>query len=129
MDLMERYQQTRAYNLAALREAARELNRLQPRKVALWGAGRLFDMLVREGGFDPHSLALLIDIHLKKYMDARHGVTLSAPEALTSDIDAVIVMSRMFAGEIGDEVRRRAPHAEIILYADLLARARLARAA
>jgi SAM-dependent methyltransferase len=129
MDLMVRYQQTRAYNLAALREAARELNRLQPRKVALWGAGRLFDMLVREGGFDPQTLALLIDIHLKKYMDARHGVTLSGPEELASDIDAVIVMSRMFAGEIGAEVRRRAPHAEIILYADLLARARLAKAA
>ena len=41
----------------------------------------------------------------------------------------VVVMSRMFADEITAEVRRRAPRAEIILYADLLGRARLTRAA
>jgi SAM-dependent methyltransferase len=129
MDLMVRYQQTRTYNLAALREAARELGRMQPRRIALWGAGRLFDLLVREGGFDPQSLALLIDGPLKKHMEQRHGAALSGPEALTGDIDAVVVMSRMFAGEIADDIRRRAPRAQIILYADLLARARVSKAA
>ena len=129
MELMVRYQQMRAYNLAALREAARQLAALAPRKVALWGAGRLFDLLVRDGGFDPATLSLLIDTHLKKHMDSRHGVALAMPKDLPADIDVVIVMSRMFAGEISTEVRARAPHAEIILYADLLGRARLGQAA
>jgi hypothetical protein len=52
-------------------------------------------------------------------------VALSGPEALDGQAaDVVVVMSRMFAGEIADEIRRRAPRAEIILYADLLGRAR-----
>ncbi len=129
MSLMARYQRTRAHNLVALAQAAKELNALKPRKVALWGAGRLFDLLVRDGGFDPATLALLIDTHLKKHMDSRHGVMLATPDALPADIDAVVVMSRMFADEITTEIRRRAPQAQIILYADLLGRARLRPAA
>jgi len=122
--LMARYRTTRASNLAALRQAAAELTGLAPRRVALWGAGRLFDLLVREGGFEPDTLALLIDSHLKTHMDERHGVTLSGPEALDTSIDVVVVMSRMFADEITVQVKARAPGAQIILYADLLARAR-----
>ena len=41
----------------------------------------------------------------------------------------IVVMSRGFADEIVAEARRLAPKARIILYADLLARARLAKAA
>ncbi|MES2473526.1 MAG: class I SAM-dependent methyltransferase [Pseudomonadota bacterium] len=130
MNLMAMYQRTRAKNLAALKEAAFELSALRPRKVALWGAGRLFDLLVREGGFDPATLSLLIDTHLKKHMAARHGVALSLPDDLSDDsADVVVVMSRMFADEITADVKRRAPRAQIILYADLLGRARLGRAA
>ncbi len=129
-DLLSRYQVTRRRNLLALREAAAALNAMAPRRLALWGAGRLFDLLVREGGFDPRTLALLIDTHLKKHMTERHGVTLSDPDALSyTPIDAVIVMSRMFAAEIAADVKTRAPNAQIILYADLLAQARLAKAA
>jgi hypothetical protein len=85
---------------------------------------------VREGGFDPATLSLLIDTHLKKHMDTRHGVALSLPDAMTdANTDVVVVMSRMFAGEIAADVKRRAPRAQIILYADLLGRARLGRAA
>jgi hypothetical protein len=130
MALMTRYTHTRTHNLAALAAAAQELNALKPHRVALWGAGRLFDLLVREGGYDPTSLSLLIDTHLKKHMDSRHGVALSTPEALNdAAADVVVVMSRGFADEISAAVRARAPKAQIILYADLLGRARLGRAA
>jgi SAM-dependent methyltransferase len=126
--LLQRYQATRRTNLAALHIAATAIDALAPRRVALWGAGRLFDLLVREGGFDPKTLALLIDAHLRKHMDERHGVRLAAPEAL-AEIDVVIVMSRMFADEITREVKMRVPNAEIILYADLLDRAKMRKAA
>jgi hypothetical protein len=63
-------------------------------------------------------------------MDNRHGVALSTAEALNdATADVVVVMSRGFADEISAEARVRAPKAEIILYADLLGRARLGRAA
>ncbi|MEP6828881.1 MAG: class I SAM-dependent methyltransferase [Rhizomicrobium sp.] len=128
--LLTSYVATRAANCAALSSAAHELESLKPQRVALWGAGRLFDSLVRTGGFDPADLALLIDAHLIAHMDSRHGVRLSPPHALSGAlVDVVVVMSRGFADEIVAEARRLAPKARIILYADLLARARLAKAA
>jgi len=130
LDLIRRYRQTRAANLAALKEVAARLAALAPRGIALWGAGRLFDLLVREGGFDPRTLELLIDSNLRQHMAERHGVALAEPSALDgAPVDTVVVMSRMFAGEIAADIQRRAPRAEIILYADLLGHARLTRAA
>jgi 2-polyprenyl-3-methyl-5-hydroxy-6-metoxy-1,4-benzoquinol methylase len=130
LNLVASYVTTRSANNAALISAARELENLKPQRVALWGAGRLFDSLVRVGGFDPSMLTHLIDAHLIQHMDSRHGVRLSPPHALTGSMtDVVVVMSRGFADEIVAEVRRLAPKAHVILYADLLARARLAKAA
>jgi len=128
--LLTSYVATRAANCAALSSAAHELKSLKPQRVALWGAGRLFDSLVRTGGFDPADLALLIDAHLIQHMDSRHGIRLSPPHALSSAmVDVIVVMSRGFADEIVTEARRLAPRARVILYTDLLARARLAKAA
>lgn len=128
--LISLYVANRATNHAALGEAAREIENLKPRRIALWGAGRLFDSLVLVGGFKPAMLTLLIDAHLTQHMSERHGTRLSTPEALTATpVDVIVVMSRGFATEIVAEARRLAPGAQIILYADLLARARLAKAA
>jgi 2-polyprenyl-3-methyl-5-hydroxy-6-metoxy-1,4-benzoquinol methylase len=128
--LIQRYRRTRAANRAALTAAARELNSLKPLRVALWGAGRLFDSLVLAGGFDPKALALLIDAHLIQYMPDRHGVKLSRPEALSATpVDVIVAMSRAFSDEIVAEAKKLAPNARVILYADLLARARLSHAA
>ncbi len=76
---------------------------------------RLFDLLVREGGFDPTILSLLIDTQLQKHMDARHGAALSrCPKHWTIPTPMiVVVMSRMFADEIAAEIRTRTPRAEI----------------
>ncbi len=128
--LIERYSRTRAANLTALKAAAAEINALAPKRVALWGAGRLFDSLVLAGGFDANSLALLIDTHLAALVPERHGVKPDLPSALIeTPVDVIVIMSRDFAAEITAQAKKLAPHAEIILYADLLARARLAKAA
>jgi len=128
--LIAAYGMTRARNLSALTLVAAEIANLAPKKVAIWGAGRLFDSLVVHGGFEPAMLSLLIDKHLKAHVDTRHGQMLTDPDALKdTPADVVIVMSRSFADEIVAEARRLAPAAEIICYGDLLARANLARAA
>src|SRR6185437_13326003 len=128
--LFTRYVASRAANRAALVDAAREIENLKPRRIAMWGAGRLFDSLVLAGGFDPSQLTLLIDAHLAEHMKERHGMSLSTPEALSATpVDVAVVMSRGLAEEIAADIRRRAPAARIILYADLLARARLSHAA
>lgn len=127
MRLIAAYGATRARNLAALTAAAADIARMAPRKVAMWGAGRLFDSLVTHGGFEPAMLSALIDKHLKQYVAERHGRALDAPAALAdAQPGVVIVMSRGFAQEIADEAKALAPQAEIIFYSDLMARARQA---
>jgi len=126
-DLIATYGTTRARNMVALTKVATELLRMAPRRVAMWGAGRLFDSLVSYGHFDASALTLLVDKHLKAHVGERHGFALSGPEALAAaNPDVVVVMSRDFANEIAQEVNRLTPGAEIILYADLLSRARAA---
>ena len=128
--LIAAYGAARTRNLAALTAVAAELASLAPRRVAMWGAGRLFDTLVVHGGFMPAMLAGLIDAHLKAHVTERHGCAVMAPEAL-ADIDpgVVVVMSRGFSDEISEHARLLAPRAEIITYSELLARARMRHAA
>ena len=124
------YQGTRARNLAALTFVAAEIAAMAPKRVAIWGAGRLFDSLVVHGGFVPAMLSHLIDQHLLKHVDSRFGRPLDAPESLArANPDVVIVMSRGFADEICAEAHQLAPRAEIITYSDLLQRAHLRKAA
>jgi 2-polyprenyl-3-methyl-5-hydroxy-6-metoxy-1,4-benzoquinol methylase len=128
--LIARYAETRQRNLEALKTVADEIAMLAPQGVAIWGAGRIFDSLVVHGGFDPKSLRLLIDTHLKKHVGERHGRALSGPGALSeADPGIVVVMSRGFAAEIEAEAKRLAPRARILHYAELLSRARLRLAA
>ena len=125
--LIAAYGATRACNLSALTALAADIATMAPRRVAMWGAGRLFDTLVTHGGFEPAMLSSLIDKHLKQYVGERYGRALEEPDSLkTSDPGVVIVMSRGFAKEIADEAKSLAPKAEIVFYSDLLARARRA---
>jgi SAM-dependent methyltransferase len=129
-DLIATYIATRARNLMALTAVAADIAAMKERRVAMWGAGRIFDSLVVHGNFDARALTLLIDKHLKPLVPERHGCEVQAPEALeNSGTGVVIVMSRAFAPEIADEARRLAPSAEILLYSDLLAQARTRMAA
>jgi SAM-dependent methyltransferase len=130
LELVNRYVANRARNLAALTKVATEITSMSNKRVVLWGAGRLFDALVQHGGFNPKSLTLLIDTHLKLHMDERHGMTLSGPEDLVAaNPGLIVVMSRAFAGEISKIAKTQIPNAEIVLYSDLLSRARGLKAA
>src|SRR5262249_33469914 len=123
--LLSSYISARSENLSALKTVAAELTRLAPDRVALWGAGRLFDALVTHGKFEPRVLVALIDTHLKNYVETRHGVALQGPEALmTANPGIIVIMSRAFAGEIARLAAAAVPHAEIVFYTELLDRAR-----
>jgi len=128
--LVTSYRTTRSRNLEALSSVAAEIVELAPRGVALWGAGRLFDSLVKHGRFDPSGLTLLIDTHLKSLVGECHGRAIADPEALSeSGAGVVVVMSRDFAGEIAARARILSPFVEVVLYSDLLSRARTRLAA
>jgi hypothetical protein len=128
--LISAYATARAKNLVAITAVTAELRRMAPRRVALWGAGKLFDAVVTQGGFDPRTLALLVDGHLASRASERHGIALHKPEALkTAPAGVIVVMSRTFACEISRLAKKLAPRAEVVLYEDLIQQARIALAA
>ncbi len=83
-------------------------------QVAVWGAGRLFDSLVRYGSLEEGAIDLLIDRYLVKYMDETNGFKIVHPNAAAessdgTDIDTVIIMSRAFEAEIRIEIKEKLP--------------------
>jgi len=129
-ELISSYAAGRAHNIDALAAVAAELAALAGKGLAIWGAGRIFDSLVVHGRFDPKSIRVLIDKHLRRHVAEMHGCALRGPEALAEAKPGVIVvMSRGFADEIADEARKIAPGADILRFSDLLGRARLRLAA
>ncbi|MGH6871697.1 MAG: class I SAM-dependent methyltransferase [Rhizomicrobium sp.] len=128
--LIAAYKIKRTRNIAALTHAAAEIAELAPRKVAIWGAGRLFDSLMVHGGLDAGAVSLLVDSHLSQHVGERHGIALHMPEAIAEAQPGVIViMSRGFAEEIAAHAAMLCPDAEVIFYSALLTRAHLRKAA
>jgi 2-polyprenyl-3-methyl-5-hydroxy-6-metoxy-1,4-benzoquinol methylase len=128
--LISSYHAARLQNLTALTSVARMIDAMAPRKVAVWGAGRLLNSLIQNGGLKPASLAAVVDKHLIRYAQDAHGIRLTAPTDLASlKPDVVVVMSRSFADEIREEAQVRVPGCEVVAYADLLARAKTPAAA
>ena len=128
--LISSYHALRMRNLSALTHVARLIDGMAPRKVAIWGAGRLLNSLIQNGGLRPQALAAVVDKNLIRYASEAHGIRLTAPEDLTRlKPDVVVVMSRSFANEIRKEAQERAPGCEVIAYADLLEQAKALQAA
>lgn len=128
--LISAYRASRANNLSALSDVARTIDAMAPRKVAVWGAGRLLGNLIENGGLKAQSLAAIVDRNLSRYANEAHGVPLSPPEVLARlKPDIVVVLSRSLENEIRREAVAHVPNAEVIAYADLLERAKAHAAA
>jgi hypothetical protein len=54
----------------------------QRQKVAFWGAGRIFDTLVKYGGLEPSDVYCLVDRYLFEIVGSTHGVIINRPEYL-----------------------------------------------
>jgi hypothetical protein len=124
VSLISSYEAIRAKNLRALKSIARRIQSMAPNRVAVWGAGQLFDCLVSHGGLDRSHLLAIADRHLAPAGSTTAGVPVVAPDALKSlNPGAIIVMSRSFAGEIEAEARSIVPSASILTLETLLAEA------
>ena len=122
--LISSYQAARFKNISALANVARTIDAMAPRKVAVWGAGRLLGSLIENGGLKAQSLAAIVDRNLARYTNQAHGVPLSPPEILARlKPDIVVVLSRSLEQEIRREAETHVPGIEVIGYPDLLERA------
>lgn len=98
--------------------------------LSVWGAGRILNALVENGGLAPERLAALIDVHLRAHVPTLYGHRLAGPEALpTLKGRAILIASRAFAHEISRTIESVRPDLEILHFADLLNEAKTAAAA
>jgi SAM-dependent methyltransferase len=122
--LVGRYESTLRRNHAALRTAVARLEAVGAGRVAVWGAGRIFDALVRHGGLDAGRLAAVVDRHLAALGHVAGGRAVLPPEALRQVAPAlVVVASRAYGEEIRAELRGLLPGAAVGGPTELLATA------
>lgn len=114
-DLLTRYSTTRERNRQALARVAREIHELgQQERIVMWGAGRIFDVLIRKGGLDPRVFHGLIDSYLSDYTARVHGCRVHPPSALPAlNPDLVLVASREYFDEIREQVRSLLPNCPV----------------
>ncbi len=114
--LIRRYTRTLSKNHQALQSAAREIENIARKKrVVVWGAGRIFDSLVRLGGLKADLLTGVVDKHLIHHVDRVHGCKLQPPKSVAAfNPQTVIIASRVFQNEIQTELQSIVPGCETI---------------
>jgi len=114
-ELIAKYQETMNRNEAGIRKVGAVLNELMQRqRVVVWGAGRLFDILVRVGELNTHALHGVIDRHLAPLTSSVHGCPLRMPsDLLALNPNVVLITSRAYFSEIEDEVQALIPECEV----------------
>ncbi len=104
------YQKGLHDNRVLLRKIGAELNDLSlTGSLIIWGAGRLFDLLVREGGLVTSRVTVVFDKVLYKFINKSHDCVISKARPRTElDESSVIVFiaSREYAAEIKAEANK-----------------------
>jgi len=120
--LMAAYHETLSRNRKRLGAAARRIESLaRTERLVFWGAGRIFDALVVQGGLDLSAIAGLVDKYLPDYVDCMHGLPLRRPEEIASLApDRVIIASREYLEEIRGELARELPECPSVGFGELL---------
>ena len=108
---MDNYQLTLAANRALIFKMVAGLRTYLAGKPAIfWGAGRIFDSLIKIGGLESSLVTVLVDKYLHRYLDQVHGIPVAAPstlDALPRSTPVVICSDdyqadiRREAGELG----------------------------
>ncbi len=117
---IQNYSRRLGTNRSSLKSIAQTLQSFMSRqKVAVWGAGKLLDALVRYGKLNVSALPFVIDDHLWGILSETHGVRITTSGVLRQyHADVVVVLARSSTGEIVRKARRLGI-INIITYEDL----------
>ncbi len=121
--LVENYATTLQANQQRLKEgAARLTDYCRKRKVAIWGAGRIYTSIVDIGGFNPSLLCAVVGKTLHQYVQEMFGVAVAPPLTIKeAKPDTVLVASRLYFDEIRQELADIWPSATVLTLDDVLA--------
>ena len=90
-----------------------------PKSVAFWGAGRIFDALVRFGHLDPWAVDCLVDGLLQGVVSEVHEIPVRSPSDLEAfRPDVIVVLGRTSSDELVARAGHYAP--EVLVFNDLL---------
>ena len=97
-------------NRALLQKIGDHLNDLsRTNALIVWGAGRIFDILVREGKVDIARIKAVFDKVLYKFIDRTHGCVISQPRPRSDFKEpgvVVFIASREYSAEIREEAKK-----------------------
>ncbi len=123
LDLIEQYQYNLSKNHQQLAQAARQIESLAAtgRQIVFWGAGRIFDALMRQGQLNSQAIAGIVDTQLPRFVGTMHGLTLHYPSAIAQLApDLVIITAREYYAEIHAELQVLLPGCPSRSLSDLL---------
>lgn len=118
---IEDYAAAMERNRAALPKVAARLHKLaRTNRVAYWGAGRIFDALIRFGHLDTGSVDRLVDGMLQGVVAEVHGIPVDDPACLAAHRppDVVVVLGRTSSDELAKRASQFAP--TVLTFNDLL---------
>ncbi|MCA9371632.1 class I SAM-dependent methyltransferase [Candidatus Woesebacteria bacterium] len=105
--LIKDYAQRLQNNREKLKTVTKKLEEFMDRqKVVLWGAGRIFDALVRFGGLTKDHPFTLVDSYLGSFLDEVHGTKIEEPDVIRlMEPDVVIILAVNSTPEIEERAR------------------------
>jgi SAM-dependent methyltransferase len=105
----EQYKINIIKNRSKLNAASKYLKeKSKDKKIVIWGAGRIFDALIKFGKLDASVIDLVLDKYLYKYVSKIQGCNLNSPDVLIKENMNEIflfVASRDYADEIVSEAK------------------------
>lgn len=111
IELINSYKKSKKLMSKAFKIKAERFNQMMSagNQLAFWGAGRIFDQLVKNG-LEIKNISKLIDKNLWKYLKDSNGVKIENSENINLDgLDHIIVTSREFYDEISKEIKNLDP--------------------
>lgn len=109
LDLIRGYARRLQDNRARLERVVRDV--LEPlaarQRVGYWGAGRIFDALVKYGGLSPEGVHVLVDRYLSGLVPETHGIPIHPPRRIpVAEPQVVIILARSSTAQIHQELER-----------------------
>jgi len=121
IDMIKSYEQRRCTNIKRLGKIAQIIEGYYPKKIGVWGTGRLFDALVRQGKLNLDKINVIIDTYLPEFIKEIHNKKIFKPQDIRfTDLNVLIIMSRVYADEIIQSAKKKGFKGKILRFNKLM---------
>jgi len=109
ISMIDEYKKTLDHNFKNLNYVSGFIQQLSiNNRVAIIGASKIYDSLIKYGNFDSKNVKYLIDDYLYGYVDEVHGKPIHKQEDIPFDeIDVVILLTKSATNELIESVKKK----------------------